>query len=390
MLYIREFLEKINTIGEIQNISSNCESNNYKLYGHQFGYIYPGEVRYQVIEKALRTNFKKVYVCLNFKNSTIENSKRNNLMYFELALENFQNSVIITSCKSMMYLNNSNIDSELTVFFETSKIPYINKIIENDLKNINKLNFRKPLKINRLESWGLREIDIDRERSKFEIDIINSIYNKESSFKLETYYMLFGNYAEHKKLELTFDNYDEKINNVKNMITEINNEIGNQYKEERKLFNIFKQQKHLLLETVGTINEIDEILDILPKIKELNKPNNNKESIFDKFMLFKLLLDRNYSNLQPIMTIIDDNFENVKLTKSHCNVPKFGNSYNQWGSRSYISFDFKKFKMNIPVDQYKKYNFEKVKNLDIFFNLLELIMTDEFKDILEKESLKTT
>ncbi len=204
MIYVREFLEKVNVIGEIQNISSNCEDRNYKMYAHQFGNIYPGEIRFQVIEKTLRNNFKKIYVRLNFKNSTIENSKRNNLMYFELNLENFQNSVIITSCKSMMYLKNANIEDNLYKFFEVKEVSYINKIIESDLKNINKSNFRKPLKINKLESWGLREIDKDKDQNREHVylsasnDIIDTNYDEPSSFKLEMYYMLFGNYAEHK------------------------------------------------------------------------------------------------------------------------------------------------------------------------------------------------
>lgn len=393
MLYFRDFMKKVDSFGKFQNISANCNEYNFKFYSHNFDQIYSSEIKYQVMEKALRYNFKKVYVRINFGNSSIDNDKVNNLIYFELILKDYKKSVIITSCKSIMYLSNKTVTGYLTEFFQKYNIAYSQNTVEDDFKNINRLNFRKSMKIGKLESRGLNEkYDQENTHSMYDSDIINTIYNNDSNFQIRYYYMLFGTYFEHKTETFTFNKYHSIINNIKNTISSVNEKLTNQYKNEKKIITIFKNEKFMFLETIGVISNVSDALDILPSLKKLNEVNNNKEKLFEKFILLKHTLSE-FDNIRKRdvyneISEITCKESNNKISISNAKYDKHAySSGGYYGNNKFLTFDFEKYKIHIILNSSIKTCFGDVKNTNMFFNLLEMALTDNVMDYIEFQSL---
>ena len=289
MLRVKDLFSFIDNFKDSYTIILNCDDYSFKLHYWNLYQLYHSNVRNQIIEKMLLNNFDKIYIGVIFKNLNTEHRLVYNGIHLELKLHTDHNSVYIDSCKSLMKFKNYRINNNLITFFMSKNINFEYNIIEEDVDDINKLNFRKPIKISELKSSCCYEKSpYKQELSSSDIvDLNEKIYDSDSYFNIELYYKLFGQYFVKSKMFLTINDYKEEISNIKEDLTNINIKINKEYKNERKLFSIFKNQELMFMDSVSKIDSCEKVFELLSKFKSINNVNNNKEKLFDYFLFLK-------------------------------------------------------------------------------------------------------
>lgn len=390
---VRNLFHLIDTFNISYNIDAECDNYLFRIYSSWNLYaLYSSNVRNQIIEKMLLNNFSKIYINIYFKNEKGIHSKRNNMMTLELNLYTDLNNVFITSGKSIIKFNNSNISKKVEEFFKINEILFETKTIEDDIKKINKLNFRKAIRIHKLEGncFYSRSKKSVYNSSSNNINLIIDKYDKKINFELELGYMLFNQYFIKKTIEFDFDNYSKTISEIEQNIIDINCTINTKFKNEKKIFSIFKNQDYMFMETVSVINSCEEVFDLLSNFKNLNYENKNKELIFEKFQFLESLItiynkhEKNSRKYNDLISELEKN-PNVKLVLTNKHATKHKEYYGD--KNRHLQFNFSNFKINIRISKYNNLQFEKIKHSNLFFNLLEPIFNHNFVDYIEKFAL---
>lgn len=391
---VRELFKIIDNINTSYYVDANCGNHTFRIHSWNLHGLYSLNVRGQVIEKLLLNNFKKIYIMVYFKNEKSIHQRRNNNMVFELDLYNMNNDVYIELGRMVTKFINEPVIDKFVSFFKSKDVPLINRVIELDIKNINSLNFRKPIRIRKLEGdcFYIKPENMLHTSGSSDIDLIDTIYDKKIAFDLELCYMLFNQYFIKQNLKTNFENYSDELFEIGQDITNVNNKINSEYKDEKKLLSTFKNQDFIFMETISVVNSCEKVFELLSKFKELNFENQNKELIFERFQFIESLITKydkhdktntKYNNL--IFELEKYSNSKIVLTNKHAVKHKVSEMFYTGSTNRHLQFDFKSFKINIRLSKNNKLKFNKIKNTNMFFNLLEPLVTNvNFIDYIEK------
>lgn len=400
-MFFEEFFNNIKNISYTHYYISFVSEREYNRIGSWS--VYSSIYKTQIIEKILKNNFKKVYIKINFKNDKAYNDKVKNIVIFELDLIQYKNRLKIKSVNCLLYLkNNSFVKFVIEMFKDYGCLQKLN-IVEKDIDHINFLNIRKPIKINKLKSENLKEM-VYKESNN---DLFKNIYDKESQFELKLHYTLFGNYIEYKKIVFTIKNYSKMISNIEKEISNYNSIIRNNYMKERKFFRDLLDNKHVILDSISKIKNTDDLISLLKEFRKLNSINSNKEQLFTQLKFFQNSISKfpatsnnlEYNEFQKrILQISNNNIELVKIDREF--IKRFGHqtsfnlseTYNMhWNAeKRHLKFKILNFYLYVDVSTNTNYDFNKIKQFDIIFNLLEkLVANSDIIDCVEKLYFKS-
>lgn len=399
-MFFEMFFNKIRNIANYYYISFVSENEYNRIHSWD---ISSNIYKTQFIEKILKNNFRKIYIKIHFENDKSDNNKVKNIVIFEVNLIQYKNRLKIKSVNCLLYLkNNSFVDFITELFKDYNCLNQIN-IIENDINHINSLNIRKPIKINKLKSINLEEINF-KESNR---DLFKNIYNKESQFELKLHYTLFGNYIDYKKIIFTIKNYNKMINNIKKEVSNYNNIIKYKYIKEKIFFGSLLNNKYVILDSIDKIKTTKDLISLLEEFKKLNNKNNNKEQLFTHLQFLQHAISKfpatsnnpEYTEFQKkILEVSNNDVELVKIDRNF--VKKFGHQisfnlsetyYLNWNSeKRHLKFKISNFNMYLDISSNTKYDFYEISQFDIIFNLLEkLLMNKNIVDCIEKFYFKS-
>lgn len=360
---------------------SEANSNKFTLYSHELHSIYPNNIKFQLLSKLFSNNFKKIFIKLYFKNIKIKKPS-NNSAYLKLKLKNKNKELYIESLDTLMCFEDEiSINSLKKLFKDTNSKLNIN-IIDNDIRIINNMNFRQPVKIKNITNCSFIYDEFGQVSQHLDhIDIKHTIYDQDIILKIKFKISIFSVYFILEFSEFPYDDYNKFVNLISEKIKSINELIYKEFKEEKKIFSKLLNGNFIFLKLKFSITNIDNVIEVLNKIKEINKINN--PDIDKNYNYYKLLSNiiQDQDKMQIIAKFIEYNKDDIFLVKKKSNVEFDYKKY------FYLYFNFKVFEIYIGIDEEKYLDFEMFKRLNIINSILSFLFTNDVIDEIEKCSL---
>jgi hypothetical protein len=375
MLILSNLLDKVKSISTSYAIFSKNNNENFKLDKYQFSYFYNSEEQSQIIEK-ICINFDRIYIKIYFQNTHEDNNYRlNNYLFLELFTETVNYNVVIKECNCMCFFNNYRMINNLEDFFGMHGVKFDSRTVETELMNVYRSNLRKDFNIKRLKSCAMSEKNSSN-KFRDHPDLFLDGFNQESQFETNIEFRLFNINLYGGKLDYSFKTLDNEVEKISNQISNLNVEYKSQYKEEKKILKwIGKSKFNRLNMKNGNVEDVPKIFEFFNKF---NYENQNID--LPRLNNFLSMLEIGYDTLyRKSSRFINSRFKDINIKLSR----EYMYSYRDIGCRmTFTVGDI--FEIHILNSKKNIKNIMRYENNNVFLNLIDLIITNEFYDELEK------